>query len=160
MERIERNVIIDRNGCWVWQGSTAKPPNLPYGYIKIQGQVCKVHRISYILMIGEIPKGLNVLHDCDNASCCNPQHLFVGSQQNNIEDMVAKQRHNRGSQVGERHSGAKISEQQAKEILQRHANGASTSILIEEFGRNVVYNLLEGNSWKHLPRPEPLDILW
>lgn len=160
MEWIEKNIIQDANGCWIWQLAKRKPPDLPYGIMKYEGRTMKVYRVVYTLTHGEIPKGLFVLHNCDVAECCNPVHLFLGSQLDNIKDRHTKNRNGVTNQWGERAPKTVITEKQAIDILQRHANGASNQILIEEYGRNAVQNVLAGKSYKYLPRPEPLDVLW
>lgn len=99
MERITRNVVISERGCWLWQLSKDKPG---YGRMKIQlgsreqFRFTSAHRRAWELWKGEIPDGLNVLHDCDTPSCCNPEHLFLGTQQDNMKDMHAKGRGPKG----------------------------------------------------------------
>lgn len=70
------------------------------------------HRFSYILYVGNIPKGLFVCHTCDNPKCVNPQHLFLGTHKANMADMVRKDRHNKGI----RNPSAKLTPQDVKEI--------------------------------------------
>ena len=71
------------SGCWVWTGCTNKDG---YGKIWHRGKHHQIHRLSYWLHFGEIPEGLNVLHRCDNPPCCNPDHLYLGSQRRNVRD--------------------------------------------------------------------------
>lgn len=98
-ERIKRSVSIDSNGCWNWKLSK---DSFGYGRLKVQlgardkFRFSSVHRYSYEVFTGEIPAGMNVLHKCDNRACCNPIHLFIGSQQDNMRDMHAKGRGPRG----------------------------------------------------------------
>lgn len=77
--------------CWIWTG--AKRSNNKCGAIKIRANyTISTHRLSYLIHIGEIPDGMNVLHTCDNPLCCNPQHLFLGTQLENIKDRDEKGR--------------------------------------------------------------------
>ncbi len=89
--------ISGPNECWNWKkGKTGRPGNFygktryaPYGY--------RAHRISYTLVNGTIPKGLHILHSCDNGLCCNPNHLRVGSPADNMKDKVDRGRAKGGS---------------------------------------------------------------
>lgn len=78
--------------CWLWMGSTN---NKGYGTIHdpTVGRNVYTHRVSYELNIGPIPSGLEVCHTCDNPPCVRPDHLFVGTHQENMRDMVVKGRH-------------------------------------------------------------------
>jgi len=86
---------VDKTGsCWVYQ---AKPNR--DGYIRIhlrlsdqESLILKSHRLAWYLTKGDINKGLFVLHRCDNRKCCNPDHLFLGTQKDNMDDMHAKNR--------------------------------------------------------------------
>src|SRR5262245_11822437 len=76
--------------CWLFIGGEN---NCGYGYIHYQGEPEGTHRISWQLHRGPIPDGMWVLHRCDVPSCCNADHLFLGSPQDNTADMMAKGRH-------------------------------------------------------------------
>ena len=101
---------VDRSdgpeACWPWVASLTSNG---YGYFnhsqpKRFGQTTKAHRIAFILTKGSLFHGMNVLHICDNPPCCNPSHLFSGTQKDNYRDMVAKGRDNvpRGDRTGPR----------------------------------------------------------
>lgn len=89
---------VDMSGgpaeCWPW---TASRMRNGYGHIGVEGRTLAAHRVAYESAMGPIPKGLNVLHHCDNRGCCNPGHLWIGTQRENLLDMIAKGRH--GMQV-------------------------------------------------------------
>ena len=87
--RIER---IPEGGCWIWMGYVDS-----LGYARFQIPKTQImtsaHRASYEAFVGSIPKGLCVLHKCDNPSCVNPTHLFIGTQLDNMRDKCSKGRH-------------------------------------------------------------------
>lgn len=75
--------------CWPW---TASRYRFGYGALRVDGRTLKSHRLAYKLTKGPIPPGLSVLHSCDNAPCCNPNHLRVGTKLDNARDMVLRDR--------------------------------------------------------------------
>lgn len=93
-ERLWRRVERRPDGCWVFTGYQTKK-----GYGKIHRgpgsrELVRVHRAAWEVTYGPIPEGLFVLHHCDNPPCCNPEHLFLGTNSDNMRDMVAKGRGN------------------------------------------------------------------
>lgn len=81
---------IDKVGdCWVWNGTVG---NHGYGKINDFGDMVLTHRVSYEATYGKIPEGMQVLHKCDVKLCVNPDHLFIGTQKDNVQDMLRKGR--------------------------------------------------------------------
>ena len=136
--------VVNVNGCWIWQRSKDKDG---YGYIKAKGirSAYKAHRLSYKIFNGEITDGLFVCHKCDNPSCCNPEHLFLGTAQENKHDSIIKDRHATGSRCHK----SKITKEQAIYILK---SSLSAPKLASEYGihRNSIYALRSGKTWKSL----------
>jgi hypothetical protein len=76
------------NDCWEWQANLGKG----YGMFWFSKTAIVAHRVAWIMLRGDIPKGMNVLHKCDNRKCVNPNHLFIGTQSDNVNDMLQKGR--------------------------------------------------------------------
>lgn len=91
LESFFEKIVYGLSECWYWRGSLEE-----FGYGRLQSK--RAHRLSWTLFNGEIPKGLYVLHKCDIRNCVNPDHLFLGTQIDNMRDMVKKGRHNNGRQ--------------------------------------------------------------
>jgi hypothetical protein len=100
---------VDKNGplhpilktpCWEWTGTVNVQG---YGDMSVEGKHVGAHRLSYQLHNGSIPKGLHVLHKCDNRICTNPEHLFIGTQSENVKDMGKKKRWKNQHSAGENH---------------------------------------------------------
>lgn len=85
-KKVKKSNISD---CWIWSGF--KNPH-GYGGIEIKGGMALAHRVAWELTYGKVPEELYVLHHCDNPTCVNPSHLFLGTQADNIRDMCLKGR--------------------------------------------------------------------
>lgn len=87
-ERFNKNVNKTLS-CWLWEGCTNKAG---YGVLNVHTKQTMAHRFSWSIINGFIPKGMFVCHHCDNPPCVRPDHLFLGTQDDNIHDMIAKGR--------------------------------------------------------------------
>ncbi len=87
-DRFMEKVLVTKD-CWLWQ---ATKNGDGYGRFKLGGRLQGAHRVAYFLYKGEIPSGMCVLHRCDTPACVRPDHLFLGTQRENIHDMEKKQR--------------------------------------------------------------------
>lgn len=86
-----------REACWPWLGYIAKDETrspLGYGQFRtgapLERRLVKAHRFALFLMTGSLPEGMDACHECDNTVCCNPDHLFWGTHQQNMRDYVMK----------------------------------------------------------------------
>jgi len=138
LARLMRKVSIAPDGCWNFTGF-----KLPNGYGRIQGfsRPVLAHRFSYELHLGTIPDGLCVCHKCDNRKCVNPDHLFLGTHKENLQDMVDKGRARpHGPMPKTRnmaHWNAKLTPEQINEIRSRRNEPRKK--LAVEFGISARY---------------------
>lgn len=152
--------------CWLWTASLRNKGYGAFGYTTLDGITVqdRAHRFSYQLHTGEIPQGLFVLHRCDTPACVNPDHLFLGTNEDNIKDMLSKGRHVPGGTYcseyasnkykrGESHHNAKLTPELVGRIRDRHAQAdISYSQLGAMFGITFTcaYKIVKRLSWKHL----------
>lgn len=142
--RFMQKVMPEPNsGCWLWVGSTNEKP--PYGRLLFRGTVMVAHRVSWLLYRGEIPDGLRVLHRCDVPQCVNPEHLFLGSQSDNMLDMYGKNRGRLPSQTA-----SKLTEDDVRLI---RSSLLKTSALARQLGvtHRTVLLIRRGETWGWLP---------
>lgn len=139
-------LVIRSDGCWGWKGQ------LERGYPKM---TCRKslganlgHRASWIIHKGLIPKGMSILHKCDNRSCTNINHLFLGTHQDNVNDMITKKRNPIGSKVGT----SKLNEDQVKEIKNLLKIGRSLTSIADKFDvtPQAIYLIRQEKNWKHV----------
>lgn len=142
---------IDRQGdCHIWMAYTDKRG---YGHLNVRGQPYLATRVAYKLATGEDPKELLVCHRCDNPSCVNPDHLFLGTNADNMRDRDAKGRVARGSNSGPNRRGSgKLNEAVVIEIKRAISNGARTSDMAKQYGvgQPQISNIKHGYKWSWL----------
>ena len=111
------------------------------------------HRVSYELYHGEIPAGMEVCHTCDNPCCVNPEHLFAGTRQDNIDDRERKGRNN--PPKGEKYAKAKLTEADVLTIREKRLQGVSFGKLAKEYGvcKKTIQDAVSGKHWSYLPQP-------
>lgn len=82
------------DGCWRWTSTTSRGRRGNYGRMRLadSGITTAAHRVAYTIANGPIPEGMIVCHRCDNPVCVRPEHLFLGTQRDNVRDMIAKKR--------------------------------------------------------------------
>ena len=162
-ERLLSKVVLNKSsGCWEWQGYTRNG----YGRTTIGSRkdgtrhTISVHRLAYITWVGEIPQGFEVCHKCDNPCCINPEHLFVGTRQDNIDDRERKGRNI--VFIGEEQGKAKLTKKIVKDARwERAYKRTSFQKLADKYGVNkkTMINAIKGITWKcvsYFPsQPEP-----
>ena len=104
-KKFEKSVVVATEGCWSWRGKVIN--NQGYPMVAHMGKLRLVHRVSWELHRGPIPRGLCVLHRCDNRMCSNPEHLFLGTHSDNMHDAWDKGRMPRSRKGGYGRSGVK-----------------------------------------------------
>ncbi len=143
-ERFEDKVCrVPIAGCWLWMGAID-----PNGYGRFRGPDGKTllaHRFAFEQEVGPIPGGLDLCHRCDLPTCCNPAHMFIGTQKANMEDAVRKGRTSRGSH----RPLAVLSDDQVRAIK---ADGDLYKAIAARYGVNPVTigDIKRGKSWSHV----------
>lgn len=145
-ERLRR-YSEERDGCLVWTGPSDRAG---YGRISQGGKKRFVHRVSYELEKGPIPKGLLIRHTCDNPPCINPDHLLPGTDADNSHDKVQRGRQFRAR--GEKSGTAKITDQDVVHIRRRYKDGATQRELAAEFSMSVanISRIILRQRWQHV----------
>ena len=135
------------NECWEFMSHRDKKG---YGIFSIKHKNIKAHRFSYILVHGEIPEGLLIRHFvCDNPCCVNPSHLLIGTNADNSNDCVSKNRNRKGKDI----NTCKLTEEEVLEIRRLYAERVMlVKDLSNMFGvdRHQILNVATGRSWKHI----------
>lgn len=125
--------VNPETGCWEWINP---PSSTGYTNISIDGKVYGAHRISWQIYNGAIPDGLYICHTCDNTRCVNPNHLFLGTPQDNARDRDTKGR------MGKRRDP--LTDREIEEILAMRDGGEYVKDIAEKFGvhQTTVFRIL------------------
>ncbi len=129
--------------CWNWTGAKDSGG---YGVCTVNGKNHNTHRLSWEWANRKkVPQGQVLLHSCDTASCVNPSHLTPGSQKNNVEDRVNKDR----SAKGKRNGRARLTDKDIKKIKKLRAKGLTETAIAVLFGvgRSTISNVLHNRTW-------------
>lgn len=136
----------ESDDCWEWTGW--RHP-CGHGQLRINKKAIYSHRFSMELYLGlEIPGDKKVCHSCDNPSCVNPAHLFIGTQKDNIQDMLGKGR----GLVGSKNGHAKVTEDDVRQIRRLYKSGWTNGRLAREYkiSTATVHGIVMYKSWKHV----------
>ncbi len=147
--RFNKNVFPEPNtGCWLWGGATNADgyPNFPWR----PGNISLGHRFSYLIYKGEFDRSLFVCHSCDNPSCVNPDHLFLGTVTDNNADRDRKGRFNPLN--GSKNGMAKPDEEKVREIKALIELGVSFRKIGKMYGIDhaIPHRIKDGKAWKHV----------
>lgn len=148
---LEKYIPEPMSGCWIWTGAVhhVGKKRTPRGKMILDRRIVEASRVAYILFKGQ-PGALLVLHKCDNSLCVNPDHLFLGTQAENLADMTAKGR--RRSAIGSDQAHAKLTEEKVKDIRTMVSQGESQTAVAAKFGvkRNTISCIVSRQTWKHI----------
>lgn len=158
---------VDRSGsCWIWKRGLSKSG---YGKFWLNKLNMRAHRAAWVITHGEVPSGMMVCHRCDTPACVRPEHLFLGTAQDNVNDMVSKRRNRTGDDHytrtsphkvlrGTNHGMAKLSDEQVAEARRRFSEGAANAALATEYGvsRSTMWAITKNRTRR--PGPDKLVI--
>lgn len=147
------------DGCWPWIASRHYHG---YGRFRVGRHAhTAAHRVAWALHNGRDPGQMFVCHSCDNRWCCNPAHLWLGTNDDNMADMNAKGRHHAPPSKGELNGNAKLTKEQVEFIKKQiEAGKTNTSIaLLFEITHQLVSRIRRGKAWGGKPIGKKYDSL-
>ena len=151
-ERFHEKYVPDPNsGCWHWISAMSGGKKKGYPAIHLNKKKTLAHRYSYELHVGPIPDGLYVLHKCDTPLCVNPNHLFLGTHKDNMEDMTRKGRSQ--DQKGEKNNRKKLNEADIINIraIYKYCDVTHQRLAdIYNVSRRTIGKIIDGTRWYHV----------
>ena len=146
-KKLLSHIDIKENGCWEWNRSRHKQG---YGHFGYKMKTLLAHRVSWMIFKGELSHDIYVCHKCDNPPCVNPDHLFLGTNRDNIIDSIEKGR--KDPPKGEKNGSSQLSEENVIEIRRLYEIGENQKSLAKKFKttRGHIGNIVHRRCWKHL----------
>ena len=147
LTRLATHHTKDECGCWNWNKYREF---WGYGVIKVDHKVELAHRVAYKYLVGDFPQELCVLHRCDNPTCINPDHLFLGTNADNVKDKVSKGRQSSIEGFkGEDHPCVKLTEEQVRHIRTKEMPQSKYARLYN-VTQSMISNIQLRKAWKHI----------
>lgn len=148
--RVRRNgpvVRADLAACWPWMGAT---DGCGYGVVRLNGRRFTASRIAYALTTGPVLDGVVIRHRCDNAICCNPEHLLPGSTADNNRDMIERGR--LGVARGAANPKSKLTADLVREARAAWRKGESIASIARRMGVTIqsMHAVVHGRAWAHV----------
>lgn len=146
----DRCIPEPNSGCWLWMLEIRDDG---YGSLRFKTQRWLAHRLSWCAHRSSVPAGVFVCHKCDVPACVNPDHLFLGTHQENMDDMIRKDR----GAAGERHGATKLTADQVAAIL---LDERLLGEIAAEYGvtQTAIYNIKRGARWRRQHQASPLPV--
>lgn len=145
---------VDEHGpdeCWPWKAGVN---GSGYGqfYDSSTRRIVTAHRFAWEDAYGEVPEGYNILHACNNPICCNPNHLFLGTQRDNMLHRTDTSVHYRENHLGSKHHWAKLTEEIVREARAAFARRETITSQAKKYGVEVsaMSNAIHGKTWRHV----------
>lgn len=144
-------LVEKTDGCWFWKGAVKE---FGHGVMRGQnGRTIRAHRASWEIHKGPIPSGLFVCHHCDVPNCVNPDHLFLGTNADNMADCKAKGRARGPCHRGEKHGMSRLTEDDVRELRDLHATGQFfLRNLADRYGITIAqaHRIVHRRAWRHV----------
>lgn len=141
---------VESGDCWIWTGAKNKNG---YGCVSTgKGTSTTAHKASYQVHVGPVAEGLDVCHKCDNPSCINPKHLFLGTRKENMQDSKRKGRQNPARAKGEETGSSKLTNDQVISVFKSAKAGVSLSQIAKTYNvrKQTIWSIAHGKSWTHI----------
>jgi hypothetical protein len=138
---------IEDGKCWEWSGITNSNG---YGRFSFKDVHRLAHRVSFEIFFGPIPQGMNVCHRCDNRLCVNPEHLWLGTQSENLRDAVSKGRLSQPDTAAEKNGNRRLDWEKVQAIRDMHRSGVKKYHIAGLFGvsPSTIANITNFETWK------------